>query len=201
MPFTFDPTTGRYRNDAGWFVPEARIRRALDTVIDVQTALMQSLTQQLIDGRLSLASWQVAMMAEVKTVHLLGASVAMGGWHSLDQSDFGWIGQRVRSQYAYLRGFAADLASGRQKLDGQALARTTLYAEAGRQTHRAAEQRAAQQRGLLEEMNRLGGADHCPGCLSQTSRGWVPIGSLVPCGSRECLTRCHCSLQFRARAA
>lgn len=162
---------------------------------------MQSLTQQLIDGRLSLAQWQAAMMAQIKQVHLLGASVAMGGWHSLDQSDFGWIGQRVRSQYAYLRGFAADLAAGRQKLDGQALARTTLYAEAGRQTHRAAEQRAARQRGLLEEMNRLGAADHCPGCLSQSSRGWVAIGSLVPCGSRECLTRCHCSLQFRTRAA
>jgi hypothetical protein len=141
------------------------------------------------------------MMSQAKSIHLDGAAVAMGGWYSMDQSDFGWTGQRIRSQYGYLRGFAADVASGKQKLDGTALTRATLYAEAGRQTHRAAEQRAASERGLMEERNQLGAADHCAGCLAATSRGWVAIGTLVPCGSRDCLTRCRCSLQYRAATA
>lgn len=158
---------------------------------------MRDLTQALAEGRLSLASWQASMMAEVKAAHLVAATLAHGGWNRMDQSALGWTGQRVRSQYAYLRDFAAQIASGRQKLDGTALARATMYAEAARSTHRAALTRLARQRGENQERNVLGAADHCAGCLSATAQGWVPIGTLVPCGSRNCLGRCHCYLIYR----
>jgi hypothetical protein len=182
-------------------VQPAAIRRALDQVINAQVLAMRATTQDLIDGRLTIAQWQRQMMRHIKATHLVGLATARGGWESLDQSAFGWVGQRVRLEYKFLRGFAADLASGKQALNGTALTRAGMYAEAGRQTHRAAEQRAALGRGQMEERNRLGAADHCPGCLTQTSRGWQPIGSLVPCGLRECRVRCHCSLQFRASRA
>lgn len=206
MPFTFDPTTGRYRAPDGQFVRENAVRSALDTVLTGEAQAMRDLTQALVEGRLPLAAWQVGMMQEIKSAHLVGTALATGGWAEMDQSDFGWVGQRIRSQYAYLRGFAADITSGRQKLDGTVLARATLYAEAGRQTHRAAIERAAKQRGMQQERNQLGAADHCSGCLSATAAGWVEIGTLVPCGSRSCLSRCHCSIIYRmvrvpARAA
>ncbi len=162
---------------------------------------MRDMTQSLIDGRLPLSTWQVQMMQSVKVVHLVGLATAVGGWSNLDQSDFGFVGQRIRSQYAYLREFANQLESGRQPLNGSALARATMYADSARATHRAAQRRAAQQRGMQQERNQLGAADHCAGCLAASAAGWVPIGTLVPCGSRQCLSRCHCSLAYRMAPA
>jgi hypothetical protein len=200
MPFTFDASTGRYRNASGVLVREDAIRRALDQVLDGSAQTMRELTQALIDNRLSLGAWQAGMMQEVKAVHLVGATLAQGGWNQMTQADFGWTGQRIRSQYGYLRNFAAQIASGTQPLNGIALARAELYAHAGRQTHRAAVERAAKERGMEQERNVLGSADHCSGCLDQTSRGWVGIGELVPCGSRNCLSRCRCSIEYRQAA-
>jgi hypothetical protein len=201
MPYSYDFSAGRYRTADGRFVRDAAIRSAFDTVITAQAATMRELTQLLLDGRLPLAAWQASMMQSIKSVHLIGTATAVGGWNQLDQSDFGWVGQRIRSQYSFLRGFAADIAAGRQKLDETLLARSELYAEAGRQTHRAAVGRAAKERDMMLERNQLGAADHCPGCLRETARGWVGIGTLVPCGSRNCLARCHCVIQYKASQA
>lgn len=198
--FTFDPSTGRFRDASGALVREDSIRAALDVVLASSAQAMREMTQSLVDGSLSLAGWQALMMSEVKTANLIGATLGHGGWALMDQSAFGWTGQRIRAQYAYLRGFAQDIAAGRQRLDETALSRATLYAEAARQTHRAAQGRLAEQFGAQQERNVLGAADHCAGCLSATAQGWVPIGTLVPCGSRNCLSRCHCYITYRMKA-
>jgi hypothetical protein len=200
VAFTFAAVAGRYRDaSTGALVPEASIRKALDQVLSGSAQSMRGVTQLLIDGNLSLAAWQATMMREIKSAHLVGAALGYGGWASMDQSDFGWTGQRIRSQYSYLRGFAQDIAAGRQRLDGAALSRATMYADAARQTHRAAQARLALRYGAMEERNVLGVADHCRGCLDATSRGWVGVGELPPPGTRNCLSRCHCSLEFRMR--
>lgn len=200
MPFTFDPAVGRYRDAAtGRLIREEPIRRALDQVIDAQASQMRALTQSLIDGQINLATWQASMMGSVKNVHIVGATLANGGWAQMDQSDWGWVGAaRIRPQYAYLRDFAAQIASGKQPLNGTALARAELYANAGRATHRAAQERLAQQRGLEMAKSNLGVCDHCALCISEASRGWQPVGTLVPVGSRTCLSRCHCWFSYRA---
>jgi hypothetical protein len=198
VAFAWDASTGRYRDVAsGRMVRESAARSALDQVIGTEAQQMRDLSQMLLDGKIALSAWQVQMMVSIKSVHLIGVSLASGGWSNLDQSDFGFVGQRIRSQYAYLRDFANQIESGKQPLNGTVLARATMYAEAGRATHRAAQRRAAQQRGMEQEKNQLGAADHCAGCLSATAAGWVEIGTLVPCGSRQCLSRCHCSLTYR----
>jgi hypothetical protein len=200
VPYAFDPSVGRYRTLDGRFVRENAVLRALDAVLTGQAGSARALTQQMVDGTISVAAWQAGMMQQIKAAHLVGLATANGGWNQLDQSDFGWVGQRIRSQYAYLRDFAADVASSRQPLNGTVLSRAEMYVESGRATHRAAERRAARARGLDLERNRLGAADHCPGCLTETAKGWQPIGTLVPCGSRNCLSRCHCSLAYRRAA-
>lgn len=197
MTFTWDAATGRYRLEDGRFVREDAVRRALDAVLNAQSATMRAATQQLIDGGMPLAAWQAQMMQAVKTVHLVGTATAVGGWQQMDDSWNGWTGQRIRAQYRFLAGFAADLASGRQPLNGAALTRIGMYAEAARSTHRAAQSRLAERRGMDQERNQLGSADHCAGCLSATAAGWVEIGTLVPCGSRNCLSRCRCSIQYK----
>lgn len=181
-------------------MPDTSIRRALDHVLTGSAQTMRTLSQSLLDGNLSLASWQAAMMQEIKSAHLVASTLATGGWSQMDQSDFGFVGQRIRSQYAYLRTFASQISIGSQPWNGTIAARSELYAEAARQTHRAAVERAAKKRGMEQERNVLGASDHCPGCLSATAEGWVPIGTLTPCGSRNCLSRCHCSIIYRVKA-
>ena len=200
MPaFSFDPTSGRYRNASGKLVSQAHIRGALDSVLRAQAVEARNLTAMLGDGILSLGDWERLMMANIKATHLVSATTANGGWASMTQADFGWVGQRIRTQYDYLRGFASDIATGKQALTASAQARAELYAEAGRQTHRAAETRQARKRGADQERNVLGVADHCAGCLRENAQGWVPIGDLVPCGARQCRVRCHCHLVYRRK--
>lgn len=203
MPFSFDQAALHYRDlDTGRLVPDGQVRRALDQVIDAQTTAMRALTQQLLDGTLALATWQLLMMQQIKQTHLVALAVAHGGWTQLDQSAFGWVGAaQIKPQYQYLAKFTIEIQTGKQALDGTVLARAALYAEAARATHRAAVQRQMDRIGMAEERNQLGQADHCRGCLRETRRGWVPIGSLVPCGRRDCMVRCHCSIEYRAGAA
>lgn len=196
MSFTWDAARGRYRDASGKLVPDRQVRAVLDVVLRRQAEHMRDLTGQLQGGTLTLGDWQRQMMQAVKSSHLMGTSLASGGWKQMTQADFGWAGQRIRSQYAYLDKFARDIAAGRQSLTG-APARAELYAESARATHRAATQRMARLRGLEQERNVLGAADHCRGCLAQQARGWVPLGELVPPGLRDCRSRCHCSVTFR----
>jgi hypothetical protein len=171
VPFTFDPQSARYRDSVSGKFVPAAEVRGAVDVVIEQTS--QRLQQ--ITGGLQ------------------------NGTLTID--DWGWVGQRLRTQYQYLDGFAQDVASGKQMMDGTLAVRASLYALAATGTNREMERRQARLRGEQQERNQLGAADHCPGCLDQTARGWQPIGSLVPVGSRSCLARCHCSMTYRTAPA
>ena len=159
---------------------------------------MRALTEQLQAGSLSLAQWQQRMADELKMLHTGAAALGRGGWSQMSQSDWGWTGQRIRTQYGYLRNFANDLATGHQAFDGRMVARAAMYAEAARPTHRAMQRRMAMTLGREQERNQLGAADrHCGQCLECSARGWVAIGTLPAPGSRSCMSNCHCSLVYR----
>lgn len=162
---------------------------------------MRETTQNLLAGTVMLADWQIQMMAAVKAVHLVALAVAHGGWNQLDQSDFGWVGQRIREQYRFLADFANEVASGAQPLNGRLGVRITMYAGAARATHREAQRRLAARRAVDEERRVLGVADHCKTCLQQARLGWQPFGTLKRIGDSECRVNCRCTWAFRASAA
>jgi len=199
--FTWDADAGRYRTADGKLVKESAVRSGLDTVIAAQAATMRDASSQLVDGRLSLASWTVLMLARIKEIHLVALAAAAGGWQNLEQSDFGWVGQRLRSQYRYLVRFSIEISSGRQKLDGTVMSRAAMYAAAARDTHREAQRRLARARMLAgEEKSNLGVADHCKLCIQEARKGWQPFGTLLAIGKRTCLANCRCWFTFRAAA-
>jgi len=197
VAFKWESQTGRYRGPGGRFVPNAVVNDALDTVIAKQGAKMRDLAASLSDGSMSLPVWQHEMMQEIKLVHLDGAALANGGWQQLGPADYGWVGQRIRNQYRYLTAFSQQIADGRQNLGAGAEARAEMYADAARSTHREAQRRQAVTRGMQEEANRLSAAENCGGCVSATMLGWVPIGTLPPIGTRDCLSRCKCVMVYR----
>jgi hypothetical protein len=186
-----------YVDPQGRFLSRTDVRDTLDNALKNNGTLLRDLTQQLRDGRISIADWQTAMAREIKNVHLYSTAAARGGWANMTPTDYGRAGQRIEAQYRFLRGFAEDVASGKQPLNGRALQRAVMYSEAGRNTFHHVERREMEVRGMTEEHSRRHPADGCEECIEQEELGWQPIGEAVPIGERLCLTKCRCTMDYR----
>lgn len=201
--FGWNETAGRYIElSTGRFVTFAEVRDALETVIDASGVRIGQITEQLMSGQLNIADWQIAMMEQIKIEHTAAAAAANGGWAQMSQSDWGAVGRMIRDQYEYLNRFAEQLASGEQALNGVVPVRADMYADAARATFEEMRRRYERlYNGATEEIRVLGEADHCNGCLEQAGMGWQPVGTLMPIGSQECITRCHCRYKYRRMGA
>lgn len=198
----WDASVQRYRSATGQFVSQTAIRDAVEAVTRESATAMRGLATQLKGGDITIGQFQTRMADEIKSLHTATAAAAHGGWGQMSQADWGFVGNPIiRPQYAYLNSMVADIASGKQPLDGTLEARAELYAHAGRQTYEAMRARDSVAAGFELCANRLAPAEHCPGCLAATSMGWVPIERMPPPGSRDCRVRCHCTLEFRRLAA
>jgi len=196
--FGWNEASGRYINlSTGQFVPFSEIRDALELVMDTASARMDLLTQKLIDGDITLASWQRGMMDNIKLSHTAATAASRGGWAAVSQSDWGAAGQMIRGQYDYLRNFAAQIADGTQPLDGRSLVRAGMYGDASRGTFEEQRRRGEILIGMEEERRVLGAADHCDDCLDAADEGWQPIGTLPAIGDSVCHTNCHCAFEYR----
>lgn len=80
----------------------------------------------------------------------------------------------------------------------QAAEDAKINAEAAQKEADAAMNRAEQlaPEGAMYERNIRHARDSCGGCIHETARGWVPIGTLVPTGYRDCRGNCLCSLEY-----
>jgi len=200
MPdYGWNEAAGRYINlDTGRFISSSNVRDVLESVMEQSALNMNAISQQLIDGNISLASWQSSMMREIKLAHTAAAASANGGWAQMTQSDWGFAGRLIRTQYEHLEKFANQIANGEQALNGQILTRADMYGQAARGTYEAQRQRLEVANGMEEERRILekDGAN-CQGCLEQAELGWQPVGTLDPIGAEECLTNCRCEFEFR----
>lgn len=188
----------RYYNlSTGRFVSTSNVKTALEGVVTRSQANVRGLSQALLDGDITLAEWRAAMMSEVKVMHVASSAAARGGWAQMSQGDWGYTGNLVKKQYAYLERFAQDIASGKQKLDGRLLTRAGLYAEAPRGSFAEMFRRMMTGKGMTEERRVLGAAEHCDGCLEQAGLGWQPINTLDPIGAEECRTHCQCEFEYK----
>lgn len=196
--YRWNETAGRYVDPAGRFVKFTDVRDALESIMDASRERMHSLTQQLADQSISLAEWQSGMMQQIKISHVAASAAANGGWAQMSASDWGAAGHIIRDQYDYLRNFAREIASGDQPLDGRALVRTDLYGDAARGTFEEMRRRYERINNAMEEERRvLGEADHCDDFLEYAALGWQPIGTLPQIGDSVCITRCHCTFEYR----
>jgi hypothetical protein len=202
--FTYDPVLHRYRNGStGRFVSAETVH---GWVVDYSANLgksLRDLTQQLRAGSVTLAEWQLTMAQSVKDAHIAAAIAAKGGRAQMTQADWGRVGQILRQEYGYLGRLADGIADGSIPLDGRVLARAEQYGKAARETYANIWRRETQRRGADEERNVRGKRDSCeagsdrPGCIEETARGWVSIGSLSLPGARTCLGNCGCRIETR----
>lgn len=197
--FGWNAVAHRYYDlQSGVFVSYTKVADGLEKMMDASALNMNALTQKLIDGNISLANWQTGMMKEIKNVHVASAALSNGGWAQMSSSDWGATGQLIREQYDYLRNYAKEIADGTQALDGRALVRSDLYADAANGTYWEMSKRSFSADGYDEGRRILeAGADHCDDCLEYASEGWMPIDDIPEIGNSQCLTRCRCEIEFR----
>lgn len=194
--FVWDPVARRYRGPSGAFVPDAAVRQVVDAVVDGSGARLAALTQRLAEGALDLATWQQQFAAELKAVHLATITAGHGGWAQMSPADWGWAGQRLRQQYAYLRDWAGQLADWTAPL-WRAAGRARLYGEAARLDFQEMRRRDGRLGGDTEERRVRRASESCAGCVAEAGRGWQPAGTLAPLGSQQCRSRCKCVWETR----
>ena len=195
--WSYDPISGRYRGENGRFLSQKAIEALIDGRIGKLERQLKDFTQRLIDGSITVDQWQGSVREALKPAHIQATMVGAGGKAALSQADYGRIGQRLRSEYAYLQKFASSLLADR--LSGPlALARITLYAESVRSSWweglsiRRGREGYSLMRRVLDSQ-----AQHCQDCLVYSSRGMVPIGAVPLPGQRcACRARCKCSVRY-----
>jgi hypothetical protein len=201
MPYRWEPTagvSGRYRDTStGRYVQGATVRRELDRYLDTADPA-KALAEALRGRQLSLADWEVGMRRVVKNTHLNAIALERGGWANMRPVDYGRAGQIIREQYGYLRGFANDIASGKQRLDGTLGVRAKLYTQAGRNSYYRS--KAANMSGkVTHQMSVRSARDSCRQCLDLDRKVFrIDDASFPLPGRRVCNHNCQCHLAYLA---
>jgi hypothetical protein len=198
----YDPVSGRYRGSDGRFLSQSAVEALVDGRINKLGALLRRLTNMLSSGDIALVQWQESVREALKLAHVQAAIIGNGGRDTMQASDWGRIGQRLRAEYRYLEGFARDLLAGSISTP-MALARIGMYAQAVRGSYwegttiRQEKQGYSLMRRILDPQ-----AKHCDDCLRYAGRGAVPIGSLPMPGQRcACMSNCKCSVKYMRQQA
>lgn len=161
---------------------------------------LDTVTRDLIKGKVPLAVWQQKAAAEIKNAWMVNLVVGKGGVNNLTLSDYGRAGNRLRGVYGHLNRFALDIASGKLS-QAQILARIKLYSNNTMTAYYDGLTAAKQAVGYDQERRILQPAEHCADCVGYAEQGWVPIGTLPEPGiGSVCNGNCRCLKEYRRSA-
>jgi len=197
--YKWNPGAGRYYDSkTGRFVSESVVRTVAESYVrdNLEPGLVKT-TQRLIDGKLSLADWQVTIANQLKTGYTVTLTIAKGGRNNITPADWGRMGGRLRFEYRKLNAFAQEIKLGLLS-EKQILARIRLYARGAITSYFDGETQAKIEAGYTMERRHTTPAEHCDDCLMYESMGWQPVGTLPPPGvNSACLHNCHCYKEYR----
>ncbi len=198
MPYRWEPNagvSGRYRDERGRFVAPSTVRRELDRYLDTADPA-KALAEALRGRAVSVADWELGMRRHVKNVTINAISLERGGYANVRPSDWGRAGAIVREQYGYLKGFAADIASGKQRLDGTLGTRAKLYTQAAR-TSLYKSKAANMSLEVTHVRTRRSARDSCRQCLDLDGKVFRINDPSFPLpGQRICRANCQCHLEY-----
>lgn len=195
--YGYDRASMRFRDlSTGRFVPERTVRDAVDRTADLASRRMGEAAARFRAGEITSAEWLRQHLELVKQSQIAAALAAYGGRANMDAQKWGYVGYRIREQFAYSRKMVADVLDGRQRLNGRLDSRARQYGQAARAAYENHRRRASAESGIAFEQNHLHASESCQSCRDQSARGRVPIGTLIPVGSRTCRASCRCTLTY-----
>jgi len=205
-PYLWDADDVRYRRADNEFLIR---RRDVDDLLDGFLVGSQKRAAAIADALLSretfIYEFQTALAAEIRHAHTIAAVTARGGWAQMRPEDFLRLGARTRKEYAYLNGFARQIETGEQAMNGHIRARARRYVRAARSTyintqHEMLVERAGKFAGVLLGRRVYGGdsrSERCDGCEREHDRGWQLAAGVAYIGSQECGPNCNCYLIYK----
>ena len=167
------------------------------TIRRVATGVME-LGNGLRANRGTLPNWQTQMADFTIMGQLAGALMASRGVDFLDR-------YAVRLQYLTvfqlekLRSFARQVDDEAGfPLDGRFIRRSQMYVWAAIAAYHVVEGEVmAEEHQADLYRNIRTAADSCDECVYLEGLGWVPVNSLPPVGSRQCLSNCLCYFEYQ----
>lgn len=158
---------------------------------------LQKLTDDLLKNKITIATWQQRVAAEIKNAWIINLSIGRGGYVNLAIPDFGRAGGRLRGIYQRLNLFALDIQGGKLT-EAQIRARINLYSTNTMTALWDGVTAAKQAAGFDQERRVLSPAEHCSDCVGYSEMGWVAINSLPPPGQGSvCNGNCRCLKEYR----
>lgn len=196
IPWRFEEHLRRYRDlRTGRFIGPSQMHDLREQFADAMTERTAALAGQLVGHEITLQQWVEEMRGLIRTAHSDLAMLGRGGLRALDAQDLQTLQEVIRGQYTYLQRFAGVIASG-DLSEGQIAVRAGMYMSAARMTYEDMQRRTAVQAGAVLEANRRHALESCQGCVAESARGWVPVGTLSPPGTRSCKANCRCTLEY-----
>ena len=191
----------RYRDTtSGQFVSSRTITDILRTQTSETQSRLNDIATSYHEGRISPSSFVEQLRVEVRRNAIQNVALAKGGFNSLTQSDYGRIGQTLRTQYAQISGTAQDVIDGKVSI-AQLQNRINGYAGEGKRLYYVTQKdnmRPSSFDNVIIARRQLGDAMHCADCPAYDARGWVLLAEIIPPGvACQCQSHCQCGMLTR----
>jgi len=199
--YGFNASTGRYRDlRTGRFVKTDFIVGVITDTIEHSFDDLGALATQALDpdNPFTLRELERAVIIELRNLHVQMTVLGAGGRKNVTPSQWGTLGNVLKKEYKFLRGFMRDIEAGKLSL-AQIQSRLNMYGNKIYNSYWNSKATQMQAAGFTEERRVLQPAEHCNDCITLAARGWQPINTLPrPAdGSTECLSNCKCIMEFR----
>jgi hypothetical protein len=181
----------RYRQPIAW----VSVRGNLDSLLEASKRDVDADCAALRDGRISLGEWQSRMETWIKMSQIVAGALQVGGYDMMTAADWQRVENAIYFQLDHLRQFSNQIAGG-LPLDGNICRRMKMYLDSARGTYHAMEEGVMANRGFDLYLNVLSDAEHCGGCIEETAKGWIPVGTGTPIGARDCMSGCKCHWEY-----
>jgi hypothetical protein len=216
---------------AGRFLKQTAVRQIIDKDIEATGDRMEALGKELrlaaiafqsgeiyrdsnfteADYHAAIDRFEEAMAKEIKNLHLAEVAAGKGGFHAMEQSDFGRAGERIRFHKSKLKNMSQEFRENpkllTEKVPGKmdAMRRIRMYAEAGRNTYGRVRLVEHKKQNFKSAINHLRDREHaCKGersCTQLTDKGRMPIDDMIPEGDRKCGVEDRCEVEYSMEEA
>lgn len=191
----------KFFDDAvGFVMTRLQITKAVDTSIKNEQIITGKLASYVGGGSLSAKDFASLFREEIKGEYIRQYLLGIGGRDQMTQSDWGKLGNMIKEQYKFLKGFEKDLTT-QEMTEAQMTARADMYINSAREAFESAREKNAGALGMTEMLWVIDPAkENCDDCLGYAAMGWVSpdaIPTRPGKGDTACKTACGCSVAWR----
>lgn len=133
--WVWNQLTKRYRNSkTKKTVSSNTVLRLRDDFVDLKRDTFSSLTDDLINSRITVQEWLLEMRKRVRDVNNAQYMLARGGRNAMFQTDLDALSEIIKEQFNFLQRFGEDIRAGNLSAK-QITARSEMYIESATAAH------------------------------------------------------------------